>query len=171
MSDAQHFLWERCHCYGERVETGVLQHDATHCSESAAANLLAHAQWHHVYKRPTTMLASSLTATCHLNATMKILLVSTVIAVTRLCCKFAFQNHRKKGGRCYGVINFMERLKLIYARRTVSSLDVVHEMNAYSTFVICLSVCRVIKLGNRWTDLDEIWYERYADGDCSKYLL
>jgi hypothetical protein len=35
---------------------------------------------------------------------------------------------------------------------------------------ICLSVC-MIQLGNRWTDLDEIWYGCYALGAYPKIVL
>jgi hypothetical protein len=41
------------------------------------------------------------------------------------------------------------------------SLHDVHQMNAYMADHVCLSV-RMIQLENRWTDLDEIWYGRYA---------
>jgi hypothetical protein len=34
---------------------------------------------------------------------------------------------------------------------------------AYTADQVCLSV-RMIQLENRWTDLDEIWYGRYAIG-------
>jgi hypothetical protein len=40
-------------------------------------------------------------------------------------------------------------------------LQDVHEMNVYRADRACLSVhpcVRMIKLENRWTDLDEIWY-------------
>jgi hypothetical protein len=37
-------------------------------------------------------------------------------------------------------------------------------MNAYRVGHVCLHV-RMILLENRWTDLDEIWYGRYANGD------
>jgi hypothetical protein len=45
------------------------------------------------------------------------------------------------------------------------SLHDVHEMYAYRAdhvyLYVCPSVC-MIKLENRWMDLDEIWYGRYA---------
>jgi hypothetical protein len=48
------------------------------------------------------------------------------------------------------------------------SLHDVHEMNAYSLVMfVCVSV-RMIQLENRWTDLDEIWYGRYAIGTALK---
>jgi hypothetical protein len=39
----------------------------------------------------------------------------------------------------------------------------LQEMNAYRTDRVCLSVS-MIQLENRWTDLYEIWYGRYATG-------
>jgi hypothetical protein len=50
------------------------------------------------------------------------------------------------------------------------SLHDVHEMNAYRAGHVCLSV-RMIQLENHWTDLDEIWYGRYAIGDTLKSYL
>jgi hypothetical protein len=50
------------------------------------------------------------------------------------------------------------------------SLHDAHEMNAQRTDHVCLSV-RVIQLEKRWTDLDEIWYGRYAIGAYSKIAL
>jgi hypothetical protein len=50
----------------------------------------------------------------------------------------------------------------------------VLEMNAYRAGHVCLSVCpsvRMIQLENRWTDLDEIWYGRYATEDYPKIIL
>jgi hypothetical protein len=43
------------------------------------------------------------------------------------------------------------------------SLHDVHEMKAYWAGHVCLSV-RMIQLENRWMDLDEILYGRYAIG-------
>jgi hypothetical protein len=50
------------------------------------------------------------------------------------------------------------------------SLHDVHEMNAKRAGNVCLSV-RMIQLENRWTDLDEICYGRYATGDYAKIVL
>jgi hypothetical protein len=50
------------------------------------------------------------------------------------------------------------------------SLHDAHEMNAYRAGHVCLSV-RMIQLDNRWTDVDEIWYGRYATGDYPKIVL
>jgi hypothetical protein len=39
---------------------------------------------------------------------------------------------------------------------------------------VAVSVCpsvRIIELDNRWTDLDEIWYVRYATGFYRKIIL
>jgi hypothetical protein len=46
----------------------------------------------------------------------------------------------------------------------------VHETNAYRAGHVCPSV-RMIKLDNPWTDLNEIWYGRYATGDYPKIVL
>jgi hypothetical protein len=46
----------------------------------------------------------------------------------------------------------------------------VYEMNEYRAGHVCLSV-RMIQLENSWTDLDEIWYGRYAIGDYPKIIL
>jgi hypothetical protein len=41
------------------------------------------------------------------------------------------------------------------------SLHDAHEINAYRADYVCLPV-RMIHLENRWADLEEIWYGRYA---------
>lgn len=46
----------------------------------------------------------------------------------------------------------------------------LHEMNLFSADHVCLSV-RVIQFEKRWTDLDDLSYERYAIGNYSKILL
>jgi hypothetical protein len=46
----------------------------------------------------------------------------------------------------------------------------VHEIIAYRAGDICVSV-RMIQLENRWANLDEIWYGRYAIGDYPKIVL
>jgi hypothetical protein len=46
---------------------------------------------------------------------------------------------------------------------TIRSLHNVHEINTHRAGNVCLSV-RMIQLENRWTDLDENWYGRYAIG-------
>jgi hypothetical protein len=46
----------------------------------------------------------------------------------------------------------------------------VHEMNAHKADHFYLSV-RIIQLDNRWTDLDEIWYGRFAIRDYPKIVL
>jgi hypothetical protein len=48
------------------------------------------------------------------------------------------------------------------------SLHDVHEMNAYRARHVYV---RMIQLKDRWTDLDEIWYGRYAIGDYPKIVL
>jgi hypothetical protein len=48
------------------------------------------------------------------------------------------------------------------------SLHDVHEMNAHRSGHLSV---RMIQLENRWTDLDEIWYGRYATGDYLKIVL
>jgi hypothetical protein len=50
------------------------------------------------------------------------------------------------------------------------SLNDVHEMNAYRTGHVCLSIC-MIQLKNHWTELDGIRYRRYAIGDYHKIVL
>jgi hypothetical protein len=50
------------------------------------------------------------------------------------------------------------------------SLYDVHEMNAYRADHVYLSV-RAIQLENRLTDLDDIWYGRYATGVYPKIIL
>jgi hypothetical protein len=50
----------------------------------------------------------------------------------------------------------------------------VHEINENKDHPACLPVCLsvpVIQLKNRWTDLDEIWYERFATEVDPKTLL
>jgi hypothetical protein len=45
------------------------------------------------------------------------------------------------------------------------SLHDAHEMNTYKAGHVCLSdhlQVHMIQLENRWTDLDQIWYGRYA---------
>jgi hypothetical protein len=54
------------------------------------------------------------------------------------------------------------------------SLQDVHEMNAYVAGHVCLSVrlsVSMVQLEKTWTDLDEIWYGRYAIGDYPKIVL
>jgi hypothetical protein len=58
----------------------------------------------------------------------------------------------------------------IILRYYARSLHTVHEMNTYRTGHVCLHV-RMIQLENRWTDLDDIWYERYAIEDYHKIVL
>jgi hypothetical protein len=48
----------------------------------------------------------------------------------------------------------------------VHSLHNVHEMNAYRAGQVCVSVHMI-----QQTDLDEIWYGRYAIGEYPKILL
>jgi hypothetical protein len=51
------------------------------------------------------------------------------------------------------------------------SLHDLHEMNARRAGHVCVSA-RLIQLKkNRWTDLDEIWYGRYAIGDYREIVL
>jgi hypothetical protein len=50
------------------------------------------------------------------------------------------------------------------------SLHGVNEFNAERTGHVCLSV-PMIQLDNRWMDLDEIRYGRYAIGDYRKIAL
>jgi hypothetical protein len=62
----------------------------------------------------------------------------------------------------------LEKNVLLSSRSVfIRSLHDVHELNAYRPGLVCLSV-RTIKLENRWTDLDEIWYGRYATGNYPK---
>jgi hypothetical protein len=54
------------------------------------------------------------------------------------------------------------------------SLYKVHVMKAERAGQSCLTVrlpVRMIQLENRWTDLDEIWYELYTTGVQSKMEL
>jgi hypothetical protein len=50
------------------------------------------------------------------------------------------------------------------------SLHDMHEMNAFWAGQVCLSV-HMIQLEHRWTELDEIWYGRYATGDDPKVVF
>jgi hypothetical protein len=50
-----------------------------------------------------------------------------------------------------------------YTFFVMCSLHDVHEMNAFRTDHVS-SFVRMIQVVNRWTDLDEIWYGRYAIG-------
>jgi hypothetical protein len=50
------------------------------------------------------------------------------------------------------------------------SLHDVHKINSYRAGHVCLSV-RMIRQENRLTDLDEIWYGRYAIVVCPKIVF
>jgi hypothetical protein len=53
---------------------------------------------------------------------------------------------------------------------TTHSLLSVHEMAAIGGSYVCLSA-HMFRLQNRWMDLDEIWYGRYAIRGYPKILL
>jgi hypothetical protein len=72
----------------------------------------------------------------------------------------SYPNILKLGGvRCFILITIIMR-----------SLHDVHEINAFWDRHVCLSVI-MIQIENHWTDLDKIWYERYAIADYHKIVL
>jgi hypothetical protein len=70
-----------------------------------------------------------------------------------------------------GVVSYFRRQSsLLLLHVTVHSLHDVHKANEYRARHVSLSV-RMIKLENRWTDLDVIWYGLYATGEYPKILF